>query len=106
MIDSAMTMTEAPPGATETGLDFDSFADGLDEGAALAALRAAAWRRYGELPFPSKKTEEWRYTDLAKVDFEAYAPARPQDDVEESLPEKVRAAVKKYYKGYLILRSQ
>jgi len=94
LIDSAVTMTEAPPvGAGSTGLDFDAFAGDLVEGPALADLRAAAWRRYGELPFPSRKAEEWRYTDLSKIAFESYEPVRPQDDVEEALPESVRAVL-------------
>jgi len=89
-----MTMTEAPPiGDASAGLDFDAFASALDEGAVLASLRAAAWRRYSELPFPSKKTEEWRYTDLSKIPFDSYAPVRPQDDTEEALPPTVRAVL-------------
>lgn len=38
----------------------------------LVNRRRAARERYESLPFPSRKTEEWRYTDLSKIDFDAF----------------------------------
>ena len=62
---------------------------GLDEPGLLSRLRGEAWQRYAELPFPSRKTEEWRYTDLSKIDFDRYAPVYADHDAEEPLPASV-----------------
>lgn len=72
-------------GAAGTEFDFAAFVDGLDEAESLTAWRAAAWSRYAELPFPTKKSEEWRYTDLSKIDFDALSPASPAAH-EDELP--------------------
>lgn len=92
MSDTAIAVADA---ATEVGDDFDfeAFSRDLDEAAGLAELRRSAWSRYGEIPFPSRKTEEWRYTDLSRIDFEAYRPARPRAEADEDLPEAVQAVL-------------
>ncbi len=74
-------------------LDYGSFTAGLVEPEFLSGLRARAWARFEELPFPSTKTEEWRYTDLSKIDFAAYTPARPGPATEEDYPPAVRAVL-------------
>ncbi|MDH3297579.1 MAG: Fe-S cluster assembly protein SufD [Gemmatimonadota bacterium] len=38
----------------------------------LAEKRQAAWEEYRSLPMPTRKSEEWRYTDLRKLDPEAF----------------------------------
>lgn len=87
---------EAPPESMErAGLDFHAFATGLDEPHRLSELREAAWRRYSELPFPSQKTEEWRYTDLGKIDFEGYAPVLPDGDTDEAIPPAVQRVLER-----------
>jgi Fe-S cluster assembly protein SufD len=75
-----------------TGIDFASFVEGLDESETLTSRRTAAWKRYAELPFPTKKSEEWRYTDLSKIDFDglAAAPARGHED---ALPARVEGVL-------------
>lgn len=84
------TMTAGPASSrVAAGLDFRTFADGLSEPAVLAEGRAAAWRRYGELPFPTKKSEEWRYTDISGIDFGAFAPVAPSTGADEGLPAEV-----------------
>lgn len=77
------------------GLDYPTFSEGLTEGAGLSAPRAAAWERYGELPFPSRKTEEWRYTDLSKIDFESYRAVRPHAETDEAYPPAVQAVLER-----------
>jgi Fe-S cluster assembly protein SufD len=81
------------PVVERVGLDFGNYAEGLDEAAVLAKLRDSAGARYGELEFPSQKTEEWRYTDLSKIDFDSYRPVRPDSDVDEALPAAVQAVL-------------
>lgn len=38
------------------------------------ALREEALTSFEQLPIPSQNTEEWRYTDLADFDFDAFRP--------------------------------
>ncbi|MDX1393857.1 MAG: Fe-S cluster assembly protein SufD [Gemmatimonadota bacterium] len=92
MNDSAIAVAEAAPEVGDD-LDFGAFSHDLDEATVLADLRERAWSRYGEIPFPSRKTEEWRYTDLSRIDFETYRPARPRAAADEDLPESVRAVL-------------
>jgi Fe-S cluster assembly protein SufD len=40
----------------------------------LVERRRAAWDEYRALPMPTKKTEEWRYTDLTKLEPESFEP--------------------------------
>ncbi len=93
--DSAAVLAEAMPVVERAGLDFGTYAEGLNEAALLAGLRADAGVRYGELGFPSRKTEEWRYTDLSKIDFDSYRPVRPDSDVDEALPATVQAVLER-----------
>ena len=88
-----MAETETIPEVVSAGLDYPAFASGLSEPDLVSGLRERAWRRYEELPFPSRKTEEWRYTDLSKIDFDAYVPARPDSDTEEEYPAAVKAVL-------------
>jgi len=74
---------------TEAALDFETFAARLDQPDDLLAARRAAWERYLELPFPTRKSEEWRYTDLAKIEFASYAPVAPGGETDEGLPAPV-----------------
>ena len=74
--DGAAVLAEVMPVVESVGLDFAAFSEGLSEAAGLSALRTAAWERYGELSFPSQKTEEWRYTDLSKINFGSHAAQR------------------------------
>jgi len=38
----------------------------------LVEKRKAAWGEYVSLPMPTRKTEEWRYTDLSKLDPDSF----------------------------------
>jgi Fe-S cluster assembly protein SufD len=45
-----------------------------EEPAALRDLRRRGLEAFTTLPVPSQETEEWRYTDLSGLDFEAFTP--------------------------------
>lgn len=49
--------------------------DGLNEPETLRNARRSAWRRFAELPMPTRKSEEWRYTELSDLRLEDYDPA-------------------------------
>ena len=76
--------------AVSHGWDFGQFAGGLLEPATLTSARKTAWKRYSELPFPTSKVEEWRYTDIAKIDFDRLTPVMPGGEIDEGLPRDVR----------------
>lgn len=62
----------------------------------LEERRRAAWAEYCALPMPTTKSEEWRYTDLSKLEPESFeaiadAPAREVEPVPaDDLPPAVR----------------
>ena len=71
-----------------------------DEARILAALRRSlrreGWKTYVETPMPSRKSEEWRYTDLGDLDPESFAPVTCEGERVKSiddLPAPVRAAL-------------
>ncbi|HEM46946.1 MAG TPA: hypothetical protein ENO23_07865, partial [Alphaproteobacteria bacterium] len=75
MADGIMTRPE--PAGTATKVDGSPLAGAMErlEGAeSLHDLRRAAWEEYLSLPMPTKKTEEWRYTDLTKLEPETFDP--------------------------------
>ena len=42
------------------------------------ASRQAGWKRFQELPMPSRKDEEWRFAGLRHLDFEGVQLPDPQ----------------------------
>ncbi|PZA07387.1 MULTISPECIES: Fe-S cluster assembly protein SufD [unclassified Meiothermus] len=65
----------------------------LNEPPWLLENRLAAWEAFAKLPYPTLKTEEWRYTDISKVPFETLALERPsgQKLSREALPAEIKA---------------
>ena len=66
-----------------------------DEPAWISEKRLAAWRKFEELPMPTMREEEWRYTDIADVrpeDFTAYVPS-PDVTSESDLPSEVQRLI-------------
>jgi Fe-S cluster assembly protein SufD len=57
-----------------TRLDEGALPHPPGEPAALRDLRRRGLEAFTTLPVPSQETEEWRYTDLSNLDFEAFAP--------------------------------
>ncbi|MEJ2313162.1 MAG: Fe-S cluster assembly protein SufD [Gemmatimonadales bacterium] len=67
-----------------------------DEPAFITTLRRQAWERYASLPMPTRKTEEWRYTDLSGLDPDEFRPLAPEGltiDSAEDLPEAVQGVI-------------
>ncbi len=95
MTDSTSTIERAPTSGDEAadlgeGLDFSAFAARLHEPDWLLDRRRQARDRFEELPLPTKKSEEWRYTDLSRLDPASFRPVAPRDEeVSEALPESV-----------------
>jgi Fe-S cluster assembly protein SufD len=50
---------------------------GLNEPQTLRQARRLAWERFRELPMPTRKSEEWRYTDISSLRLEDFEPAIP-----------------------------
>jgi Fe-S cluster assembly protein SufD len=53
--------------ATQAGFtneSFERFLDSRDEPAWLRELRVSSWAKFGELPMPSQRDEEWMRTDI------------------------------------------
>ena len=87
------TMTAGPAESTPAAAGFEAFRNGVTEPAMLADAREAAWARYVALPWPTRKSEEWRYTDLTSVGFDALAPVVPTTSPSDGLPGDVRAVL-------------
>ncbi len=90
-----MTRPEAAGPVTVSESPLAEALERLSGDGALTERRRAAWAEYLSLPMPTKKTEEWRYTDLTKLDPESFAPLSPDGrDVEpvaaDDLPPSVR----------------
>ena len=66
----------------------------------LRARRADAWDVYASTPLPSRRSEEWRYTDLSRklpldqlVPVDAAAPGVPASNGNDPLPARLRRAM-------------
>jgi len=59
----------------------------------LLDKRLAAWDTFAKLPYPTTRTEEWRYTDITEVPFELLKLELPLGKTltRETLPEEVKA---------------
>lgn len=87
------TITEPRAEAGARG-SFESWIGSRVEPALLAARRQDAWAEWLAEPMPTRRMEEWRYTDISGLDPEAYAPvattgirARSRDDLPASVRE-------------------
>ena len=72
-----------------------SYVRGVHEPSLLSELRRKAWKTYVETPMPTRKSEEWRYTDLSKLDPETYTPVTCEGErlPVNRLPAPVQAAM-------------
>ena len=84
------TMTAPAASSTLAEMDFAALAGGSSEPEAISAARARAWQRFAALPWPTRKSEEWRYTDLTKVGFDALTPVPPASAPAEGMSARVR----------------
>lgn len=74
--------------------------EGNPDPAWLRARRADAWDVYASTPLPSRRSEEWRYTDLSRklpldqlVPVDAAAPGVPASNGNDPLPARLRRAM-------------
>jgi Fe-S cluster assembly protein SufD len=84
-------MATAPEGATKGLLDItrdDTQALGAGQPEWLRELRASAFAAFERLEFPTRKLEEWRYTDVAQLELDA---VRPMDPSPTAIPPEARA---------------
>lgn len=62
----------------------------------LLEQRLAAWETFAKLPYPTTRTEEWKYTDITEVPFEGLPLEQPTGTLlrsREELPEAVQARI-------------
>jgi Fe-S cluster assembly protein SufD len=89
------TVTSEQP-ETQIARGLASYVRGVHEPSLLGELRREGWKTYVETPMPSRKSEEWRYTDLRDFEPESYSPVTCEGDRVKSiddLPAPVRAAL-------------
>jgi len=94
-ITSDMSAEPKPSGGAPIARGLARYVRAVHEPSMLTDLRLAAWKAYVETPMPTRKTEEWRYTDLSKLDPEAYTPVTCEGErlPVDRLPAPVRAAM-------------
>jgi Fe-S cluster assembly protein SufD len=61
----------------------------------LTEKRLEALRTFEELPMPTLRDEEWRYTDVSDIDLQEFVPYAPSPDVESEsdLPDAVQRLI-------------
>jgi len=67
----------------------------VNEPSLLSRLRREAWKTFVDTPMPTRKSEEWRYTDLSDLEPESYSPVTCEGErvPVERLPAPVREAM-------------
>jgi Fe-S cluster assembly protein SufD len=62
----------------------------------LTEKRLEAWHTFEQMPMPTLRDEEWRYTDISDVRIEDFLPYAPSPDVsrEGDLPDAVQRLIK------------
>ena len=63
---------QAAGGSIARGLA--TYVRAVHEPSLLAGLRRDGWKTFVETTMPTRKSEEWRYTDISDLDPESYAP--------------------------------
>ena len=72
-----------------------TYVRGVHEPSLLGRLRREGWTTYVETPMPTRKSEEWRYTDITDLDPESFTPVSCEGErvSVEDLPAPVRTAM-------------
>src|SRR5438132_13601431 len=70
-----MPDTAIESGSTEAA--FNDFLAARDEPGWLTELRRAAWKKFNELPMPSRQDEEWMRTDIRTFRFSNFGFPQP-----------------------------
>jgi len=84
---------QAAVGAIARGLA--TYVRAVNEPSLLTRLRREGWKTFVETPMPTRKSEEWRYTDISNLDAESFAPVSCEGERVpiEQLPPPVREAM-------------
>jgi Fe-S cluster assembly protein SufD len=66
-----------------------------DEPAWVSEKRLQAFEKFSEIPMPTLREEEWKYTDISDFSFDDYVPYTPSPSVssEGELPETVQKLI-------------
>lgn len=96
-----MSRVTSPEQRVHGSVRADAFRhEGNPDPAWLRARRADAWDVYASTPLPSRRSEEWRYTDLSRklpldqlVPLDAAVPGVPASNGNDPLPARLRRAM-------------
>ena len=86
-----MAEVVAPPKGLNDMTMEDIEARAADGPGWLRELRSRAFEAYGSLPLPTRKLEEWRYTDVSKLALDDVRLARPADGAPAAVPAEASA---------------
>ena len=100
MAEGTVTSAERDTGGETAGTaiarGLASYVRGVHEPSLLSELRREGWKTFVDTPMPTRKSEEWRYTDLSALDPESYTPVSCEGERVRSideLPAPVRRAL-------------
>lgn len=71
---TTMAETDVQAGAPTSTNPLGAFVNGIKEHQLLAARRRQAWTTYETTPMPTRRSEEWRYTDITGLAPERFSP--------------------------------
>jgi Fe-S cluster assembly protein SufD len=95
-VTSDMSMDTTQPAVDSIARGLASYVRAVHEPSLLSQLRREGWKSFVETPMPTRKSEEWRYTDLTNFDPESFSPVTCEGERVKSisdLPAPVRAAL-------------
>jgi len=94
-VTSDMSTDTTEPGVEPIARGLATYVRAVHEPSLLARLRRDGWKKFVETPMPTRKSEEWRYTDLSNFDPESFSPVTCEGErvPVERLPAPVREAM-------------
>lgn len=94
-VTSDVSMDTGEPAVESIARGLATYVRAVHEPSLLGRLRRDAWKVFVETPMPTRKSEEWRYTDLSSFDPESYSPVTCEGErvPVERLPAPVREAM-------------
>ena len=94
-VTSDMSTDTTEPAVESIARGLATYVRAVHEPSLLARLRRDGWKTVVETPMPTRKSEEWRYTDLSSFDPESYSPVTCEGErvPVERLPAPVREAM-------------
>lgn len=73
-VTSDMSTDTTQPAGETIARGLATYVRAVHEPSLLTRLRRDGWKTFVETPMPTRKSEEWRYTDLSSFDPESYSP--------------------------------